>query len=198
MVTHTVRARCIAACTSLVLFTFPHQSRAESMPRSVPRIRVQSRHLHTQLTHVIDRSPTLREIVGRIEQSNVIAYVMCERFASVMLEGRTIWGSSSPDARYVRVQIDCMLPEQRLVAVLGHELQHVAEIAAAPDVVDSRSFVRLFLSIGYSCGRAASLERYETAQAIEAGERVRREYLVGWPVGGPGVVANARSGVPLE
>jgi len=68
MATYTVRALCIAACTSLVLFALPNQARAESMAQSVPRIRVQSRHLHTQLTQVIDRSPTLREIVGRIEQ----------------------------------------------------------------------------------------------------------------------------------
>jgi len=197
MATYTVRALCITACTSLVLFALPNQARAESMPQSVPRIRVQSRHLHTQLTQVIDRSPTLRAIVGRIEQSNVIAYVTCEHFATIGLEGRTAWGSAGPDARYVRVQIDCILPNQRLVAILGHELQHVAEIAAAPDVVDSRSFARLFLSIGYSCGRAASVERYETEEALAAGERVRREYLYGLPVGAH-VVANARGGVQLE
>jgi hypothetical protein len=197
MATYTVRALCIAACTSLVLVALPNQSHAESMPPSVPRIRVQSRYLRGQLAEVIDRSPTLRAIVQHIEQSNVIAHVTCEHFASVRLEGRTVWGSSGPDARYVRVQIDCLLPDQRLVAILGHELQHVAEIAAAPDVVDSRSFARLFLSIGYSCGRGTSLEQYETAQALAVGERVRREYLYGWPVGDH-VVANARGGVQLE
>jgi hypothetical protein len=196
MATHTARALCIAVCTFVVLFAFPIQSHGESMPQSVPRIRVQSRRLRTKLAHVIDRSPTLRGIVGEIEQSNVIAYVMCEHFASVTLEGRTAWEAAGPDARYVRVSIDCMLQDQRLVAVLGHELQHVAEIAAAPDVVDSRTFAKLFRSIGFSCGGSSS-ERFETEKARDTGERVRQEYLNGGPVGSS-VVANTRSGVPLD
>jgi hypothetical protein len=166
------------------------------MPRGVPRIRVESRNLRTQLAHVIDRSPTLRTIVKQIEESDVIVYVTCERFASVMLEGRTAWSSASAEARYVRVQIDCMLAQQRLIAILGHELQHVAEIASARDVVDEQSFARLFKSIGYSCG-VTWPEAFETDQAIDAGERVRREYLYGWPVGAS-VVANTRGGVPLQ
>lgn len=196
MATHTVRALCTAVCTFAILFALSSQSHGESMAQSVPRIRVESRRLRTELAHVVDRSPTLREIVGQIEQSNVIAYVMCEHFTSITLEGRTAWESAGPDARYVRVSIDCMLPRQRLVAILGHELQHVAEIAAATDVVDSRSFARLFRKIGYSCG-GSSQERFETAKALHAGERVRQEYLSGWAVGSS-VVANTRSGVPLD
>jgi uncharacterized protein YkvS len=196
MATHTVRVVCIVLCMFVVLFLLPNHARAERMPPSVPRIRVESRHLRAELAHVIDRSPTLRSIVRQIEESDVIVHVTCERFASVMLDGRTVLGSASPDVRYVRVQIDCMLPEQRLVTILGHEFQHVAEIAAAPDVVDPRSFARLFKKIGYSCGTAAR-EAFETAQAIDAGDRVRREYLDGWPVGAS-VVSNARSGVPLQ
>ena len=196
MATLTVRARCIAVCTFAVLLALSNHAHAESMPQSVPRIRVESRRLRTELAHTIDRSPTLRAIVRQIEQSNVIVYVTCERFVSVTLEGRTAWASASPDARYVRVQIDCMLAQQRLVAILGHELQHVAEIAAARDVVDTRSFARLFKSIGYSCG-GMSPEEFETARALDAGERVRQEFLYGWPVGAR-VVTNTRSGVPLE
>ena len=194
MATYTVRALCIAICTLVVLLALSTQSHAQPMAQSVPRIRVESGRLRTELAHVIDRSPTLRGIVGQIEQSDVIVHVTCEHFVSVTLEGRTVWGSAGPDVRYVRVQIDCMLPDQRLVTILGHELQHVAEIAAAPDVVDTRSFTRLFKTIGFSC-RVRWPEQFETAQALAAGERVRQEYLYGWSVG---VVANARSGVQLE
>src|SRR5262249_52471946 len=115
MATHTVRALCSAVCLSAVLLALPTQSHAEPMAQSVPRIRVQSGRLRSELTHVIDRSPTLRAIVGQIEQSDVIVHVTCEHFVSVTLEGRTVWGSAGPDVRYVRVQIDCMLPDQRLV-----------------------------------------------------------------------------------
>jgi hypothetical protein len=166
------------------------------MPQSVPRIRVESRRIRSELSHALDRSSTLREIIQKIQRSDVIVHVTCERFSALTLEGRTVWASAGPDVRYVRVQVDCMLATQRLVAILGHEFQHVAEIAAAPDVVDERSFGRLFKSIGYSCGGTSS-EQFETEKALDAGERVRREYLYGWPVGAR-VVTNTRSGVQVE
>jgi hypothetical protein len=180
----------------VAVLVLPNHAFAGSMPRGVPRIRVESRYLRTELARVIDRSPTLRTIVRQIEESDVIVYVTCERFASVTLDGRTAWSSASPDARYLRVQIDCMLGQPRLVTILGHELQHVAEIAAARDVIDRQSFARLFKSIGYSCGTTWS-EAFETDAAIDAGERVRREYLNGGPIGAS-VVTNTRSGVPLQ
>ena len=197
MATHTVRALCSAVCLSAVLLALPTQSHAEPMAQSVPRIRVQSGRLRSELTHVIDRSPTLRAIVGQIEQSDVIVHVTCEHFVSVTLEGRTVWGSAGPDVRYVRVQIDCMLPDQRLVAILGHELQHVAEVADRPDVIDLRTFLKLFEAIGYpSCGRIWR-EQFETDDATAAGQRVREEFLHRWPVGAR-LVTDAGRGVPVE
>src|SRR5215831_4053148 len=109
MATHTIRVVCVAVCMFVAILVLPNHAFAGSMPRGVPRIRVESRYLRTELAHVIDRSPTLRTIVRQIEESDVIVYVTCERFASVTLEGRTAWSSASPDARYLRVQIDCML-----------------------------------------------------------------------------------------
>jgi hypothetical protein len=194
MATHIVRTSCIAVCTFVLLLALPTVAPAESLPQDVPRIRVETRQVRAVLASAIDRSPTLHALVKQIERSNVIVYVTCERFKTVTLQGRTAWGSASADARYVRVQIDCMLVNQDLVAILGHELQHVAEIAAAPDVVDVRSFARLFKAIGYPTCRD---EQFETDSAINAGERVRTEYSHGWPVGAR-VVANARARVPLE
>jgi len=193
MATHTVRALFIAVFMSVLVLVCPTRSRAE-MPQGVPRIRVESRHARELLAAAIGRSPTLQNLVQQIERSNVIVYVTCKHFDSVTLQGRTMWGAASADARYVRVQVDCMLVNQQLVTILGHEFQHVVEIATAPDVVDEDGFARLFRTIGYaSCGR----EQFETGKALETGARVREEYLDGWAIRSR-VVADARSRVPLE
>ena len=139
------------------------------------RIRTDSTYLRTVVAEAAVRSPTLRALVRQIEESDVIVHVTCEHLNSAMLEGRTMWVSATPSARYLRVQVECMLTRTALVAILGHELQHVAEIAAAVDVVDRRSFARLFNTIGFStCGFA---EQYETSGAMRAGERVRQEFV---------------------
>jgi hypothetical protein len=180
-------------CAALVvLLALASSSQAESLQR----IRTTSPYVQTVLTSASEKSPTLRSIVERIAASNVIVYVTCVRFASVALNGRTLWAEANSGARYLRVQVDCMLPRANLVAILAHELQHVAEVADAPAVVDEATFGKLFSVIGYStCSRFS--EQYETDGAIVAGERVRQEFSYHWPVGAR-VVANAGGGVPAQ
>lgn len=142
----------------------------------IERVRAAPAYLQSVIANASERSPLLRNLIQRIDESNLIVHVTCEQFRDVTLRGRTVlvWGNH--DVRYVRVQVDCILPIVDLVAILGHELQHVAEIAAADTVVDARSFVALYKSIGFpSCGSWLS-EQYETEEAKRAGERVRFEY----------------------
>jgi len=124
-------------------------------------------------------------------------YLTCHQFATHVVSGRTMFSEASGGTRYLRVQVDCMLPRANLVMLLAHELQHVAEVADAPHVVDVRSFGKLFGSIGYVSCDGYRTEQYETNAALAAGERVREEFLHRGPVGAR-VVANARSGVPAE
>jgi hypothetical protein len=194
MDTYTARTLRFVVCTFVLLVVNAKHSHAESLIR----IRTESTYLQAVLAEAGSRSPTFRALALKIDASNVITYVTCEHFASRLLAGRTLLGYTTDKARYVRVQVDCMLPRLTLTAILGHELQHVAEIAAAPDVVDSKSFSRLYQTIGYlSCVGWSSPEKFETDGALEAGERVREEYLRRWPVDAR-VVADAGSGVPLQ
>jgi hypothetical protein len=171
MATHT--ARLLAAS----MFGFVLMSAAQSRADDMKRIRTDSAYLQVLVADAGDRSPTLRAIIQQIEASDVIVHVTCEHLNSATLQGRTMWASASPGVRYLRVQVECMISRLELVAILGHELQHVAEIAAASDVVDRRSFARLYSTIGFSTCRIA--EQYETNGAIRAGERVRQEFVSG-------------------
>jgi len=63
-------------------------------------------------------------------------------------------------------------PDER-IAVLAHELQHVVEVAGAPDVVDPDSMRRFFRRIGYLVNSTGN--RYETRAAQQIEHRVRQE-----------------------
>jgi predicted DNA-binding transcriptional regulator YafY len=56
--------------------------------------------------------------------------------------------------------------------VLGHELQHAMEIAAAPDVRDTVTLRALYLRIGYERTNGGY---YETDAALEVGRQVSAE-----------------------
>jgi hypothetical protein len=140
------------------------------------RVRVESPYLRSLVARATDRSAKLRGLIGQIEGTNVIVHLVCERFSRSTLRGRTLLGMANQHVRYVRVQVDCMLQERELVAIVGHELQHVAEIAAAAEVVDGRSLSALYRAIGFpTCGFGQS-EQFETGNAIRVGERVREEF----------------------
>jgi hypothetical protein len=171
MATHATRL--LAAAMFALVLAPVTRSDADEMKR----VRADSTYLLTIMADAADRSPTFRAIVQQIEASNVIVHVACERLNSAILQGRTMWVAAGPGVRYVRVQVECMLTRTELVAIIGHELQHVAEIAAANDVVDRRSFARLYNTIGFSTCRFG--EQYETDRAIHAGERVRQEFVSG-------------------
>ena len=139
-----------------------------------PHVRPESANLQAVLTEAARNSPTISSLVDRIRTSNVIAHVECARFKSFTLEGRTFFVLATRDVRYVRVQVDCLRPGPELAALIGHELQHVAEIAEAPDVIDQRSFVRLLNTIGFSRGGMRD-DAYETEAALLIEARVAKE-----------------------
>ncbi len=90
------------------------------------------------------RSAVIQRLVEVIDASNVIVYLArgdCPRpaIACVMMAG------GGPDVRYVRINF--RLPTglgqpggwhtDELSVAIAHELQHAAEIAAWPDVIDA-------------------------------------------------------------
>lgn len=142
------------------------------------RVRTESAYLHAVLAEATERSSTVSTLIDRIQTSNVIAHLECGHFTSLTLQGRTIFVLAKSDVRFVRVQINCGLARPDLMAIIGHELQHVAEIAGAPDVVDQPSFVRLLRAIGFA-RNGTPQEEYETEAALQAKERVSREISTG-------------------
>jgi hypothetical protein len=73
----------------------------------------------------------------------------------------------------LRVTVQGSLAPVDRIAVLAHALQHVTEVAGAPDVVDLESMRRFFKKIGHELDPAG--RHYETSAAQDIEYRVRQE-----------------------
>ena len=122
-------------------------------------------------------SPTLAARVARLEASNLVVYLEYEHFPTSGIAGYLTFLGSGGGWRYARIRIRHDLPKRYLVAMLGHELQHAAEIADAPSVVDARAMAALYRRIGHE--RSRGCQSFETDAAIETANSVLRDLDTG-------------------
>jgi hypothetical protein len=162
---------------ALLLTLLLPATHAQAQAAGMERVRSDSRDLRLVIASGIERSPTFRHIIDRLEQSDLIVEVQCGHFAGSLLAGRTVLLSAHPGVRYLLVEIACPMTSVPALHIVGHELRHALEIAEAPWVIDGPTLARLYQNIGFStCG--PTTERYgefETANAIDAGDRVHHE-----------------------
>jgi hypothetical protein len=140
-----------------------------------PRVRAASPYLRLLIASGVERSPTFRDIVNQLEQSDLIVEVQCGLFKASTLAGRTVLLAAQGDVRYALVEVGCPVMSMPGLYTLGHELRHALEIASAPSVVDGESLAQFFTEIGFRNRYTNQYGQFETADAIDAGERIRHE-----------------------
>jgi hypothetical protein len=129
------------------------------------------------------KSPTLRRLVDRLQQSDVIVHIAPRILHSRRVDGTLQFVTRAGGYRYVRITINLPATPKAVIALLGHELQHALEVAEETSVMDRATFEALYRRIGCECGRTAGSISYDTPPAREAGERVLAEMRVaatGW------------------
>jgi hypothetical protein len=119
----------------------------------------------------VTRSATFRSLVQRLEQSNVIVYVQLRPNMPTDIGGLLEFMGRGGTDRYLRVTLSSVHHLNVLVALLGHELQHAAEVADAPDVLTASHFAALYRRIGVPSGPG----RYDSTAARAAGQTVQAE-----------------------
>jgi hypothetical protein len=114
-------------------------------PEELRHVRSLDRDLQFAIVDGLTRSQTMRDLITAINASNVIAYIGRGKCAYPEIACLALLSGRSP-MRYVRINVQ--LPGVRgsptvwgrsLVPIVGHELQHVVEIAADATIVDERS-----------------------------------------------------------
>jgi hypothetical protein len=120
----------------------------------------------------VEVSPTITRLLTELQSTDLIVGIETHTFQKKNLKGEAIIIAATPDARHVRIQIGIPGAQPDLISVLGHELQHSVEIAAAPQVRDAATLRTHYLRIGYErMGRGY----YETDAAVEVGRKVSAE-----------------------
>lgn len=118
------------------------------------------------------RSPTFKDLIARLNDSDVIVYLEITPHLPRGLDGRLTFLTAAGGLRYLHAQVVNGLGFEETIAVAGHELQHAIEVATNPDVRDSAGLARLYERIGI---RGAGHNTYDTAAAQDTGKRVRQE-----------------------
>ena len=135
------------------------------------RVRGFSTQAKALIVEGLRKSPTICSLVTQLEQSDVILYVHLGLDADIGL-GRTQLLDTAGETRFLRVEVSARLAPQRRLEILGHELQHVAEIASMPDIRNSRDLAERYAKLGWQVG---SERDYETDAARQVELRVKRE-----------------------
>jgi hypothetical protein len=148
----------------------------EAGPRAVPsgpRVRPYDGRSAALLLEGLERSATMRAIVDRLEQRDVIVYVQMQPALRKRLAGTMTWLAATESHRYVRISLNPELMHESLIAALGHELQHALEVAESPSVVDTASLQAYYEQHGMST--ATHINGWDSMAARVVGDDVRRE-----------------------
>lgn len=193
--------RLIACVLTVAAFVLPAAAQPASLPQSLtplvepaiaqpppddsewwrdggPRIRTSDVRAALILRLGLERSAILRDLVEEIESGQVIVYVGLSSDMPGSLAGSLRFAGTAGRFRYLRVLVNGDLSAEQMVASLAHELQHVREVMASPDVQDEKSLEDLYRRIGRE-NRVAGRVGWETDQARAIGADVRRELSAG-------------------
>ena len=144
-------------------------------PPSTPHLRPEIM-LRPLVEQAAQRSPSIRDLIDRIEASDLIVYVRLRQFAQSNLDGRVALLSRMPAGqRYLMIELACARSDVVTMATLGHELYHAMEIAAEPWIVDASGLTSYYTRHGQRTGDIQGNVTFETRGAEQAGVQVRRE-----------------------
>jgi hypothetical protein len=136
------------------------------------RIRPMDEPSRTLLQQGLLRSATVRALAREIEASDVLVFMLVSHEPGNW-RGETRFLTAAAGARMLQVKINGALELRDRLAMVGHELQHVLEVARAPGVVDQAGMLRLFEKLGHQRGPLSG--RYETRAAQSIERQVRSE-----------------------
>ena len=116
-----------------------------------PHVRPQGARSDEVLADAVRRSPTVANLVRTIERSPLIVFIELALDREDL--GRTTIMAANDIARLLHIQLNGKLSADRLVEVLGHELQHALEILGAPEIRDEVSLARAYMRLGFEADR---------------------------------------------
>jgi hypothetical protein len=115
---------------------------------------------------------------GRTSDQDALVYISLDIRMDKTLAGSLAFVGDVGAYRYLRVAINPNLAPEHIIASLAHELQHVVEVVAHPEVRSEADLLALYRQIGHE-NRVSGTPGWETAAAQQVSEDVRRELYLG-------------------
>ena len=160
---------------ALGVLVFVASLAAGAPQRDGGHVRVIDSRLRAEISEGLARSAFFRNLVARLDGSDVIVYVERECPMSQRIFGRLSFMGAGGGRRYLLVRISCALHDDEQIAAIGHELRHAIEIADAPSVVDTASLGREYQRIGFESRGVPKGAGYESRAAIDAARHIMVE-----------------------
>lgn len=135
------------------------------------RVRPMQTRVEMLLAKGMDRSPTFRQLVRRIERSDVIVYIEARHDLRDGIGGSLRFLARSATHRFVRIQLNADYHNDTLIALLGHELQHAVEVAEHDEVQSADDLRAFYRRAGVRTGPNS----FDSEQARHVGYLVRDE-----------------------
>jgi hypothetical protein len=141
--------------------------------KGVTRVRPVNDKAASLLADAQQKSETVRNLIKQLDKGDVVAFVQVASPTEEGPQSTTRFVGVSKLARFVLIQVaECEAP-CRWAELLGHELQHVNEVAALPGIADDVDLQRFLVQTGYR--DTSSARGYETMAARQAERNVRRD-----------------------
>jgi hypothetical protein len=147
---------------------------AQDVATPAPHVRPDTKDGREFVGEAMDRSPAVRELIDRLNESDVTVYLRFRAFSEIRLDGRVRFLASTASQRYLLIELACVRPRVTQMATFGHELFHALEIAAALSIVDAATLAAHYERVGMRVGES-SARMYETRAARDMATRVVRE-----------------------
>jgi len=164
------RAGCLVALVACLLFLLAATVAASDGAVRMPHVRTPSARIRELIHEGCRRSPTFRSIFETVEQSDLIVYVETTAAAPPGVDAWLQYEGESPVNRFLRIFVKVPTSDEALIVLVGHELQHATEVAAASDVRNQRSLEALYRRAGDWSGAG-----WDSAAARWASKIVRDE-----------------------
>jgi hypothetical protein len=130
--------------------------------------------LRAWITNGGAESSTLKSLVDELVASDVIVHVVMVDRISGGANGQLYFVTTTPTARYLRIEVTRVGGRADMIALLAHELQHAVEVAHSPGVRDAQSLASFYLRVG---DNMRDSRHYDSVAARVTEEIVRREVL---------------------
>lgn len=135
------------------------------------RVRIVDCRLAAAVADAAARSPTLQTLLERVGRTDGLIYITPPVDPSTgLLGGLSHAVSSAGRFRLLRIFVS-LPPDDRAIAVVGHELQHALEVLELSTARSEMDVDRLFERIGWH----TKAHVIETQAALDAGGTIERE-----------------------